>query len=137
MNVFCLNEFLNVCYFYWVGLNILLKKCMILIFFLKVPTDRPTNQLTNQPTDTAYYRDARTHLKIKRWNCLQLVCVLPPCLPTNRFLSDEFLEHHKIDFVAHDDLPYPAGGIDLFAHLKQMGKFVATQRTDGQLKSDQ
>jgi len=52
------------------------------------------------------------------------------------FLSDEFLEHHKIDFVAHDDLPYPAGGIDLFAHLKQMGKFVATQRTDGISTSD-
>ena len=22
------------------------------------------------------------------------------------FISDEFLSHHKIDFVAHDDLPY-------------------------------
>jgi len=52
------------------------------------------------------------------------------------FLSDEFLEFHKIDFVAHDDLPYPAGGIDLFAHLKQMGRFVATQRTDGISTSD-
>merc|ERR1719369_222381 len=52
------------------------------------------------------------------------------------FLSDEFLEHHKIDFVAHDDLPYPAGGVDLFAHLKQMGRFVATQRTDGISTSD-
>ena len=49
-------------------------------------------------------------------------------------LSEDFLEKHKIDFVAHDDLPYPAGGIDLFAHLKQMGKFVATQRTDGECR---
>ena len=24
---------------------------------------RPTHQPTNRPTDTAYYRDARTHLK--------------------------------------------------------------------------
>ena len=26
--------------------------------------DRRTNRPTDQPTDTAYYRDARTHLKI-------------------------------------------------------------------------
>jgi len=52
------------------------------------------------------------------------------------FLSEEFLEKHKIDFVAHDDLPYPSGGVDVFAHLKQMGKFVATDRTDGISTSD-
>jgi len=52
------------------------------------------------------------------------------------FLSDEFLNYHKIDFVAHDDLPYNSGGVDLFAHLKAQGKFVATQRTDGISTSD-
>ena len=60
-----MNEVLTVCYFYWVRTTFLLKKCMILMFLMNaLPTDRPTNQLPNQPTDTAYYRDARTHLKI-------------------------------------------------------------------------
>ena len=33
----------------------------------------PTNQQTDRPTDTAYNRDARTHLKIKKYNIM--VCV--------------------------------------------------------------
>ena len=31
---------------------------------------RPTDRQTDQPTDTAYYRDARTHLKIN-WRLLK------------------------------------------------------------------
>ena len=51
-----MNELLNVCYFYWVRPTFLLKKCMILMFLMNaLQTDRLT--------DTAYYRDARTHLK--------------------------------------------------------------------------
>ena len=34
--------------------------------FNECVTDRPTNQLTDQPTDTAYFRDARTHLKTRK-----------------------------------------------------------------------
>ena len=38
----------------------------------------------------------------------------------------------QIDFVAHDDLPYGAGGEDdIYKWLKDRGMFVATQRTDG------
>lgn len=34
-------------------------------------------------------------------------------------LDDEFLQKHKIDFVAHDELPYTTGsGTDVYAHLK-------------------
>ena len=34
-------------------------------------------------------------------------------------LDDEFLEKHKIDFVAHDELPYTTeSGTDVYAHLK-------------------
>ncbi|KZS13222.1 putative Choline-phosphate cytidylyltransferase B [Daphnia magna] len=46
-------------------------------------------------------------------------------------LDDEFLNRHKIDFVAHDDAPYAAGSNDdIYAHIKTKGMFVATQRTD-------
>eukprot|EP00095_Tigriopus_kingsejongensis_P011287 maker-scaffold14_size734282-snap-gene-2.21 protein:Tk11287 transcript:maker-scaffold14_size734282-snap-gene-2.21-mRNA-1 annotation:"choline-phosphate cytidylyltransferase b" len=49
----------------------------------------------------------------------------------------EFLAKHKIDFVAHDDLPYTTGsGVDVYKDLKEMGLFVATQRTEGVSTSD-
>lgn len=52
-------------------------------------------------------------------------------------LDDAFLDKHKIDFVAHDELPYTTGsGIDVYAHLKAKGMFVATQRTEGVSTSD-
>ena len=43
----------------------------------------------------------------------------------------------QIDFVAHDDLPYQsAGADDIYKEVKAMGKFVATQRTEGISTSD-
>ncbi|XP_021372166.1 choline-phosphate cytidylyltransferase B-like isoform X2 [Mizuhopecten yessoensis] len=47
-------------------------------------------------------------------------------------ISDEFLEKHKIDFVAHDDLPYSSNDSDdIYKHLKDKDMFLATQRTEG------
>lgn len=52
-------------------------------------------------------------------------------------LDDDFLERHKIDFVAHDDLPYEnEDGEDLYGRLKERGMFVATQRLQGVSTSD-
>ncbi|KAF4631448.1 hypothetical protein G7Y89_g6681 [Cudoniella acicularis] len=43
-----------------------------------------------------------------------------------------FLEEHKIDYVAHDDLPYVADeGDDIYKPIKEAGKFLVTQRTEG------
>lgn len=51
--------------------------------------------------------------------------------------DDEFLEQHKIDFVAHDDIPYMTdSGDDVYADLKERGMFVPTQRTEGVSTSD-
>ncbi|XP_029055734.1 choline-phosphate cytidylyltransferase A-like isoform X1 [Osmia bicornis bicornis] len=52
-------------------------------------------------------------------------------------LDDEFLTKHKIDFVAHDDIPYMTDdSTDVYASLKAKGMFVATQRTEGVSTSD-
>jgi hypothetical protein len=48
-----------------------------------------------------------------------------------RVLTMEFLEKHQIDYVAHDDLPYPdtsGAADDVYAFVKQKGMFVATDR---------
>lgn len=54
-------------------------------------------------------------------------------------ITPEFLEKHKIDFVAHDALPYSdASGQanDVYDFVKKAGKFMETQRTEGISTSD-
>ncbi|KAK5000371.1 hypothetical protein LTR28_013094 [Elasticomyces elasticus] len=44
----------------------------------------------------------------------------------------DFLEKHKIDYVAHDDIPYGADeGDDIYKPVKERGMFLVTQRTEG------
>ncbi|KAF2840808.1 Nucleotidylyl transferase [Patellaria atrata CBS 101060] len=46
--------------------------------------------------------------------------------------ATEFIEKHKIDYIAHDDIPYGADeGDDIYAPIKAAGKFLVTQRTEG------
>ncbi|EXJ62532.1 choline-phosphate cytidylyltransferase [Cladophialophora yegresii CBS 114405] len=55
--------------------------------------------------------------------------VIPNC---PWIVTPEFLEKHKIDYVAHDDEPYGAAeGDDIYAPIKKEGKFLVTQRTEG------
>jgi choline-phosphate cytidylyltransferase len=52
-------------------------------------------------------------------------------------ITQEFLDEHGIDFVAHDPEPYPFGNIaDVYAFVKEQGRFRATQRTEGISTSD-
>jgi len=56
-------------------------------------------------------------------------------------ISDEFLDKHAIDFVCHDALPYTdASGQsddgDVYSHIKSLGKFLETKRTEGISTSD-
>ncbi len=49
----------------------------------------------------------------------------------------EFLTKHNIDYVCHDDAPYPTAGVeDMYGVCKKLGKFKATQRTKGVSTTD-
>lgn len=46
--------------------------------------------------------------------------------------SQELIDKHQIDFFCHDAIPYAsAGSGDVYAFVKQQGKFLATKRTKG------
>lgn len=54
-------------------------------------------------------------------------------------VTQEFLDKHHIDFVAHDSLPYAdasGAGQDVYEFVKAAGKFKETKRTDGISTSD-
>lgn len=52
-------------------------------------------------------------------------------------LTDDFLTAHKIDFVAHDDIPYTSSDSDdVYTMIKEKGMFLTTQRTEGISTSD-
>lgn len=47
-------------------------------------------------------------------------------------VTAEFLAKHQLDYVAHDDIPYGAAeGDDIYKPIKEQGKFLVTQRTEG------
>lgn len=55
----------------------------------------------------------------------------------NKLLILEFLTKNNIDFVCHDDIPYVTAGVeDAYALCKKLGKFKATQRTQGVSTTD-
>ncbi|KXN72542.1 hypothetical protein CONCODRAFT_77727 [Conidiobolus coronatus NRRL 28638] len=52
-------------------------------------------------------------------------------------VDQEFLDLHQIDYVAHDDIPYKsADADDVYAFVKQSGRFLPTERTEGVSTSD-
>ncbi|KCZ76468.1 hypothetical protein H311_02533 [Anncaliia algerae PRA109] len=47
-------------------------------------------------------------------------------------ITDEFIKEFQIDFVAHDNAPYPGvNHDDIYAPLKKVNKFIPTKRTLG------
>ena len=52
-------------------------------------------------------------------------------------VTQEFLDEHQIDYVAHDAIPYSSGDSqDVYDFVKEQGKFLPTQRTEGVSTSD-
>lgn len=52
-------------------------------------------------------------------------------------VTPEFVKQHRIDYVAHDDLPYASSDSDdIYKPIKEQGRFLTTQRTLGISTSD-
>ncbi|EXX59758.1 choline-phosphate cytidylyltransferase [Rhizophagus irregularis DAOM 197198w] len=52
-------------------------------------------------------------------------------------VTQEFLDQHEIDYVAHDAIPYSSGDIsDVYKFVKKQGRFLPIQRTEGISTSD-
>lgn len=52
-------------------------------------------------------------------------------------IDQEFLDKHRIDYVAHDDIPYKSGDVDdVYSFVKKQGRFIPTRRTEGVSTSD-
>ncbi|CAE6457997.1 unnamed protein product [Rhizoctonia solani] len=53
-------------------------------------------------------------------------------------VTQEFIDLHKIDYVAHDEDPYAGsdGTSDIYHWIKEQGKFLPTRRTPGVSTSD-
>lgn len=57
--------------------------------------------------------------------------------PCPWIITVDFLKKNNIHYVAHDDIPYGSvGQEDIYAEIKKLGMFKATQRTDGISTSD-
>lgn len=54
-------------------------------------------------------------------------------IPDSPWILDlAFLDAHQIDYVAHDDIPYGAAeSDDIYKPVKEAGRFLVTQRTEG------
>ncbi|KAJ1497728.1 hypothetical protein HMI54_013368 [Coelomomyces lativittatus] len=52
-------------------------------------------------------------------------------------IDQAFMDQHKIDYVAHDNIPYTSGQLkDVYDFVKNQGRFLPTRRTEGISTSD-
>ncbi|KAL6949739.1 hypothetical protein ACO0QE_000396 [Hanseniaspora vineae] len=93
-----------------------------------VPSDKVTHKLKGLTVLTDKQRCESLH------HCKWVDEVIPDC---PWVVTPQFLEEHDIDYVAHDDIPYgSADSDDIYKPIKEAGKFLVTQRTDGISTSD-
>ncbi|CAK9265819.1 unnamed protein product [Sphagnum jensenii] len=93
-----------------------------------------SDALTNKYKGKTVMNEAERYESLRHCKWVDEVIEDAPWVITN-----EFLEEHQIDYVAHDSLPYADSsgtGNDVYAFVKAAGKFKETKRTDGVSTSD-
>ncbi|CAF3367700.1 unnamed protein product [Rotaria sp. Silwood1] len=90
------------------------------------------DQLTHSRKGKTVMNEAERYESVRHCRYVDEVIIDAPWA-----LNDEFLAQNKIDFVAHDEIPYGAeDNDDIYQHVKMRGMFAATQRTEGVSTSD-
>jgi choline-phosphate cytidylyltransferase len=89
---------------------------------------------------THRYKGRTVMTEDERYESLRHCKWVDEVIPDAPWVVDEkFLDKHNVDFVAHDSLPYAdASGAcnDVYEHVKKIGRFKETKRTDGISTSD-
>ncbi|KAL0866556.1 hypothetical protein Bca101_045674 [Brassica carinata] len=96
-------------------------------------SDRPVRVYADGIFDLFHFGHARAIEQAKKSWVDEVIPDAPWVLTT------EFLDKHKIDYVAHDALPYAdasGAGNDVYEFVKSIGKFKETKRTEGISTSD-
>ncbi|CDP11156.1 unnamed protein product [Coffea canephora] len=89
---------------------------------------------------THKYKGKTVMTDVERYESLRHCRWVDEVIPDAPWVTtQEFLDKHQIDFVAHDSLPYAdASGAanDVYEFVKAAGKFKETKRTEGISTSD-
>ncbi|KAJ3157184.1 hypothetical protein HDU89_002596 [Geranomyces variabilis] len=90
--------------------------------------------------------DQLTHAKkgktvmtdVERYESLRHCKWVDEVVPDAPWVIDQaFLDLHRIDYVAHDDIPYKStDSDDVYSFVKKQGRFIPTARTEGVSTSD-
>eukprot|EP00004_Rigifila_ramosa_P006767 TRINITY_DN17690_c0_g1_i1.p1 TRINITY_DN17690_c0_g1~~TRINITY_DN17690_c0_g1_i1.p1 ORF type:complete len:327 (-),score=57.81 TRINITY_DN17690_c0_g1_i1:15-995(-) len=99
------------------------------VLIVGINSDAVTHKLKGQTVMTEYER----YESVRHCRWVDEVVEDAPWVVTQ-----EFLDKHNIDYIAHDAAPYPStdGSGDVYGFAKRSGRFLATQRTDGISTSD-
>lgn len=80
--------------------------------------------------DIAYYKRKPIFTWKERVESIQHCKWVDEVIEGPWIITTDFMVKHKIDFVAHDNIPYPCESIeDVYELPKKNGQFIATHRT--------
>lgn len=90
-----------------------------------------SDELTNRYKGKTVMTDQERYEAVRHCRYIDEIVRDAPWIVTEQFMTE-----NKIDFVAHDDIPYSsAESDDVYAYIKSRGMFLPTQRTEGNLST--